>query len=352
MQALNGFSSPPGGEPGERYREQRPADAVADRVHLLCTRNVPDGFDGGQRPLRHVVLELGVLHRGVRVLPGGHKDGVALVDEVLDHAVFRPEVEDVVLVDPGREEDYRGLVDLLRRRLVLDQLYELVFVDDFTRRDREVLARLEGIRVGHVHPALFEVREQVPGALGEARPAGLEGPLDGRRVGQEVVDRGHRVHELLQVELELALLVRVLAVGRLGLVEEVLRGEQVRFLERLVEGVLGPVGCCEAIVRTALLCVFSTLDAPEAVGGVLPTLEGRTPELRVEVRGPLQGLCGIGHFALPEGLEGLAYLDPVYGQHVLDGVRVPELLHNREQGVVAHRPTRHALGLVPGRYAG
>src|SRR5829696_5161061 len=63
-----------------------------------------------------------------------------------------------------------------------------------------------------------------------------------RRVGEEIVDRGHGVHELLEVELEAPLLGAILSVGLLSLLQQEIGCQQIIFLERLVEGVLLPVG--------------------------------------------------------------------------------------------------------------
>src|SRR3712207_7960940 len=46
------------------------------------------------------------------------------------------------------------------RRLVLDQLYELVAVDDLARCDGQALARLEGVGVGHAHAAFLQRSEE------------------------------------------------------------------------------------------------------------------------------------------------------------------------------------------------
>src|SRR3712207_7078628 len=59
-------------------------------------------------------------------------------------------------------------------------------------------------------------------------------------------------------------------------------------------------------------------------------------------RSPLHGVHRVGELALPEGLEGLAYLDPVYGQDVLDGVGVPELLHRGEDRKSTRLNSSHA----------
>src|SRR5215204_1139990 len=187
--------------------------------------SVPHDLGGCERSFSHVVLEFGFLHRGVRVLPGDHEHRVALVHQVLDQAVLRLQIEDVVLVDPGRYEHDGCLVNLFGRRLVLDQLYELVAVDDLARCDGQVLPRLERVGVSHAHAAFLQVREQVAGALGEADPPGLESPLEGRGVGQQIIDGSHGVYELLEVELETTLLGSVLTIGLLRLIEQILRGE-------------------------------------------------------------------------------------------------------------------------------
>src|SRR5215216_2229126 len=87
-------------------------------------------------------------------------------------------------------------------RLVLDELYELVPINDLAGGRRKVLAHLEGIGVDHAQTPLFQVRGEVAGAVNEAHPPRLHDALEGRGVGEKEVDWGHRVHELLEVELE------------------------------------------------------------------------------------------------------------------------------------------------------
>ena len=79
-------------------------------------------------------LDGDVIHRGVRVLPGHHEHGEALLGQVLHHAVLRLEVEDVELVDPGRHDQERPLEHGVRGRGVLDQLHQVVAEDDLARR--------------------------------------------------------------------------------------------------------------------------------------------------------------------------------------------------------------------------
>src|SRR5215207_8076795 len=341
-----------GGKPGYGYREQRPADAVADRVYLLRPRYLLDYLGGGEGALRHVVLELDVLHRGVGVLPGDHEDREALFHEVPDHALLGCKVKDVVPVDPGREEDYGRLVDLLGRGLVLDELDEIVAVDDLARRHGDVLPKLEGHRIGHAEAPLFEVSEQVPRPLCETRPPRLGNAPQRSGVGEHEVDRRHRVHELLEVELEAPLLLGVLAVGLFGLVQEVLGGEQVRLLERLVEGIVLPLGLGEALVWSPLLFLLLPRQTPEAGRRVAPHLHCGLEEAPVVLGDPLRSASRVAQLARPQGLERARDLHPVDRQHVVQGVGIPQLLHDLEHGIIPYSPLRQSLHFLTGRDAG
>src|SRR3546814_20840112 len=59
---------------------------------------------------------------------------VALRDRPADEGVLRPQIQDVVLVDPRRDDQQRPLGDLLGRRRVLDELHEVVLVRSEERR--------------------------------------------------------------------------------------------------------------------------------------------------------------------------------------------------------------------------
>ena len=84
----------------------------------------------------------------VRVHPGDHEHGVALLQQPLHHALLRVQVEDVVLVDPGRDDQQRLGIDLLGQRRVLDQLDQVVLEHHLARADRGVAPDLEGVHVG------------------------------------------------------------------------------------------------------------------------------------------------------------------------------------------------------------
>ena len=113
---------------------------------------------------------------GVGVAPTDDEDLQVVLQGVLDEALFRRQVEDVVLVDL-RRHDQQGLgVLALAQRLVLDQFQHLVAEHYRALRGGEVAADLEG---GLVHLAghaavVHQVFEQVADAIEQADPAGIE----------------------------------------------------------------------------------------------------------------------------------------------------------------------------------
>src|SRR5262249_24788638 len=68
------------------------------------------------------------------------KHSVTFFDEPTQPAVLRLQIEDVVLVDPGRYEQHRRLENRVRERRVLDQLDEAVAEDDLAGGQREITA--------------------------------------------------------------------------------------------------------------------------------------------------------------------------------------------------------------------
>src|SRR3546814_5606850 len=116
---------------------QRAAQAVADRVHVALTGRLFDRVERRQRPLVHVVDEVLPGEPLVRVDPGYDEHRVALVERPFDERILRLEIEDVELVDPWRDDQQRPLVDLLRRRFVLQALHALVLVDYLAGGDRK-----------------------------------------------------------------------------------------------------------------------------------------------------------------------------------------------------------------------
>jgi hypothetical protein len=90
-----------------------------------------------------------------------------MLDEEADETVLvlGCRVENVELVDPGRNEQQRYRVGLRGERRVLDQLDEAVSVDDLPLRDGEVLSWRESFGVGHSHPTLAQIGNQITQAV-------------------------------------------------------------------------------------------------------------------------------------------------------------------------------------------
>ncbi len=98
------------------------------------------------------------------------------------HAVLRLQVEEVVFVDPRRQDEQRDPVDRLTLWLVLDELDQFVAVDHLARREGEVAPRCEGLGVHHAQPALLEVAHQISRSLHKARAARLDRPAQCDRI--------------------------------------------------------------------------------------------------------------------------------------------------------------------------
>ena len=71
---------------------------------------------------------------------------MSALDEKANHRALRLEIEDVVFLNPGRDDQDRLQKHLVRRRLVLDQLDQVVAIDDLAGRDRHVASDLERFR--------------------------------------------------------------------------------------------------------------------------------------------------------------------------------------------------------------
>ena len=158
------------------------------------------------------------------------------------------QVEDVVLVDPGRDDHQRRLVDLLRGRQELDQLHQLGLEHDLARRGGDVLAELEGLLVGHADAALLHVGEQVVQALEQVLAAARQRLAQHLRVGEREIGRRQRIHVLAREERDL-----LLRFGRQPLdaghrVLDMARGDQVGLLHVVEQEVRAPVVVLEAAV--------------------------------------------------------------------------------------------------------
>ncbi|MFT3770568.1 MAG: hypothetical protein QM820_34510 [Minicystis sp.] len=289
----------------ERTRQERAAQAITDGGHLALPRGLLDRVERGQRPLGEVILEALLRELLVRVHPGDDEHREALGDGPAHEGVLGAEIDDVILVDPRRHDEQRSLVDLLGRRRELDELHQIGLEDDLARRGGDVAAQLEGLHVLHANPQValpgLEIFEQVGEALHQVLAAALQRGLEHRGVERDHVGRRHRVDELAGVEVDALrrLGIEALHVGH-GLLEGA-RREQVRLLDEIEDGALGPLLVLEAAVLGRGLDDGLDLGAEHAAGGALPEREVVLPEAHLD----LDHLLRARHHLLRQLEEGL-----------------------------------------------
>src|SRR6476659_3585938 len=133
-----------------------------------------------------------------------------MLDEEADETVLGLQVENVELVDPGRNEQQRYRVGLRGERRVLDQLDEALSVDDLPLRDGEVLSWRESFGIGHSHPTLAQIGNQITQAVSHTAATRLQRLAKSRRVRRQKQSRTRRIDQLLDVEHE------AMPFGRIG----------------------------------------------------------------------------------------------------------------------------------------
>src|ERR1700686_2899063 len=119
-----------------------------------------------------------------------------MLDEEADETVLGLQVENVELVDPWRNEQQRYRVGLRGERRVLDQLDEAVSVDDLPLRDGEILSWRESFGVGHSHPSLAQIGNQITQAVSHAASPRLQRLSKSRRVRRQKQGRARRIDQL------------------------------------------------------------------------------------------------------------------------------------------------------------
>ena len=237
---------------GECGAEQRPAQAVARGVDFLLAGLLADLVHRGQRRFGQVVLEGLLGEMGIGVDPRHHEDGVALVGGPLDVGVLLAQVEDVVLVDPGREDQQRPLEHFLGGRFELQELDQVVLEHHLARRGGDVLAEFEGVGVGHLDAqlavAFLDVAQQVVEALEQVLAVRLDGLAEDLGVGHGEIRRRERIDELAGEEVDLLLAVLVQTVDATNRVVDVAGGDQVGLLDEVEQEMVFPLLVLEALV--------------------------------------------------------------------------------------------------------
>ena len=170
--------------------EQRPTVPTVS-LPVICAH----GVRGVHESLRvGVEVPVGVLGPGVAPARDEHLQPSA--QGVLDEAAVLGEVEDVVPVDDGPDDQKGHGPHGGCRGGVLDDLHDLVAEHDLTGGGTDGLTDPErrGVHLAR-HPGVPQVAEQVAAAPHQAQAAGVEGVLEGGGVPDQGVRRGQPAGE-------------------------------------------------------------------------------------------------------------------------------------------------------------
>ena len=228
--------------------QQGPPQAIADAMNPAPGQDLADGLQGRHDAQAAVVLQPQVTIGAGGVLPGKGEDRMALADQIADQGVARGQVEDVVLHDPGRDDEDGFGVDPLSGRLVLDELDEGIAIDHLAGGHRQVPPDDEGLPQAVravAQQQVLQVGEEVGPATEQILSPLPPGRLEDLRVGQGRVGGGEEVQELAGDEGDdgLVLFGNAAVVGG-GDVPPLL-GEQKRLVKE-IEGPLLPGRCRKA----------------------------------------------------------------------------------------------------------
>ena len=233
---------------------------------------------------------------------------------VADEAVFRLQVQDVELVDAGRNQQEGALVDLGGQWLVLDELEEIVLEHHSAFGGGDVAADFKQRLVGLAHVALLQVMQQILHALGNALALGGDGLFLGVGVQRQEVARGRSGHPLFNGKTHAGaqLLVAFHGVGQAhqrAAIEQVGRSREAG--QRV--GLPGIAG--KALVLDLQLALHALVPQGSGFFGVLLLQRLQLVGVERQAAGHLRGLRqrGEGRHLTEAGREGLHHLRRVDG---------------------------------------
>ena len=239
-------------KPCQRRGEQGAPDTIAGGMDLHLARHLFDDVHRRERAFLHVVFEGLFAEFLVWVDPRYHEHGDALIDAPLDEGFFRSEIEDVEFVDPGRHDQERRAQHVFRRRLILDQLHQLVLEDHLAGRHRHVDANREvgGVGLADAQRAVsgLDVFRQHLHAANQVVAAGSQRLAQHFRIGENEIRRRYRIGDLLNVELRLLAGVWIEPVGVAHQILRPLRRQQIELHHEIEELVRFPLGVLETLV--------------------------------------------------------------------------------------------------------
>ena len=154
-------------------------------------------------PSLPVVLQREIAVVGTGILPRDHEHRVALLGQVFHQRIGRAQVQDVVLLDPGRDDQHRLRPHHRRGRRVLDQFDQAIAKDHVAGRDRHVAADLELRRrpPGRLPPsARSQSSTQLSAPRSRFVPPCAQRAVENLRIGLDEVGRRNHVQELARAE--------------------------------------------------------------------------------------------------------------------------------------------------------
>jgi hypothetical protein len=169
----------------ERARGDDPAGARRVHVHRRLPGDLSDRVARLEHRLR-VGVEVEMALRSVGVAPRDREHLLLLAEQPFHEAPPGRDVEDVVLVDPRRNEQQRHLVHPLGRRPVLDQLEYVGPQHHRAGRYRKISAHLElrHIDAGGEMRRARDIAQETPPASHQVGAADVDTLLQHRRFDQ------------------------------------------------------------------------------------------------------------------------------------------------------------------------
>ena len=125
------------------------ANTESERIDAVGASNFLNPMNRLDRRLFDVVVPGRLGQRLIRIAPTYNKAAMSLGHDISDEGILGLQIQDVVLVDAGRYQQERTLVDLGRQRFVLDELEQFVLKDHGPLGRRDVATHLEQALVGH-----------------------------------------------------------------------------------------------------------------------------------------------------------------------------------------------------------
>ena len=271
--------------------QHRAADAIADRIDLLGAARFFHRVERGKHAGLQIIVEVEPGEALVGIDPGDDEHREALIDRPADEGFLRVEIEDVELVDPGRENEQRALVNRLGGGRVLQKLEELVAVNDLAGGEREISPDLESRKVGladrELALAALKVLEHVCKAAHQVLAIFGKRRAQHLGVGEDEIGRCDRVSELLGIEVELrpGLFVEPFDV-RDGALQPA-RGQKIALLDEIEDLVVLPLRIAEAFVAGQGGDDRLDLLAQHAARGLVPQGGVVAPQIELRLHHPL-----------------------------------------------------------------